>query len=64
MYNENEQELKETLRGVIHNYNELRTDPLLDFKKKDFVIFIICDGYDKIPESFKKFATDKGFFDE
>jgi hypothetical protein len=33
MYNEEEKELKETLRGVIHNYNELRADTDLDFKK-------------------------------
>jgi hypothetical protein len=58
MYNEDEGELKTTLKGVIHNYNELRLDPTLDFKKEDLVVFLICDGYDRIPESFKKFATD------
>lgn len=63
MYNENEDELKNTLTGLIHNYNELRGDPKLDFKKEDFIVFLICDGYDKIPESFKKYATEKNFFD-
>lgn len=59
MYNENEQELKNTLTGVIHNYNELRIDKDLDFKKEDFVVFLVCDGYERIPESFKKYATEK-----
>ena len=63
MYNEDEQELKTTLSGVIHNYNELRLDNDLGFKKEDFVVFLICDGYDRIPESFKEYATDKNFFD-
>ena len=63
MYNENEQELKNTLTGVIHNYNELRMDKDLDFKKEDFVVFVIVDGFDRIPESFKRYATEKQFFD-
>jgi hypothetical protein len=63
MYNENEQELKNTLTGVIHNYNELRIDKSLDLKKEDFVVFLICDGYDRIPESFKRYASEKQFFD-
>ena len=53
MYNEKEDELITTLRGVIHNYNELRNDENLKFQKEDFVVFLICDGYDKIPETFK-----------
>ena len=56
MYNEDENELRTTLSGLIQNYNELRIDPELNFKKQDFVVFLICDGYDRIPESFKKFA--------
>lgn len=63
MYNEDEEELKTTLSGVIHNYNELRLDASLEYKKEDFVVFVICDGFDRIPESFKKFATEKNFFD-
>lgn len=59
MYNENEQELKDTLTGIIMNYNELRLDKTIDFKKEDFVVFLICDGYNAIPESFKKYATEK-----
>lgn len=62
MYNENEKELRNTLTGLIYNYNELRNDESLNFKKDDFIVFLICDGYDRIPESFKKFATEKNFF--
>mmetsp|Transcript_35383 Transcript_35383/g.34418 ORF Transcript_35383/g.34418 Transcript_35383/m.34418 type:complete len:137 (+) Transcript_35383:236-646(+) len=63
MYNEEEKELKDTLAGVIYNYNELRNEEELNFKKEDFVVFLICDGYDKIPKDFKKYATEKNFFD-
>lgn len=63
MYNEDEQELRNTLTGVLHNYNELRVDKELNFKKEDFIVFLICDGYNNIPASFKKFATEKSFFD-
>ena len=45
------------------NYNELRLDQSINFKKEDFVVFLICDGYNAIPESFKKYATEKQFFD-
>ena len=53
MYNEDENELKTTLKGVIHNYNCFRGDEKFGYTKDDFIIFIVCDGYDKIPESFK-----------
>lgn len=64
MYNEDEVELKNTLRGLIHNYNCFRSDKNFNLSKDDFLIFIVCDGYDRIPESFKKHARDKGFLDE
>ena len=71
MYNEDEKELKATLKGIVHNYNCFRADPKQKeaekskkLRKDDFCVTIICDGYDKIPESFKKFARDKGFLDE
>ena len=63
MYNEDEHELKNTLNGVFHNYNELRIDKELNFKKEDFIVFLVVDGYEQIPASFKKFATEKAFFD-
>lgn len=27
------------------------------------VVVLVCDGYDKIPASFKKYASDNQFFD-
>ena len=65
MYNEDEGELKNTLRGIVHNYNCFRAeDEKYGLTKDDFTVFIICDGYDRIPDSFKKHARDKGFLDE
>ena len=64
MYNENEAELLHTLSGVIHNYNCLRLDEKTKFTKDDMVVVVICDGYERIPESFKKLAREKRFLDE
>lgn len=64
MYNEEVEELKTTIRGVISNYNELRADPDMKYKKEDMLVFLICDGYDRITQQFKEFAAQKGFFDE
>lgn len=58
MYNENENELKETMTGVLQNYNIMYKDPDIKMRQHDLVVVCVCDGYDKIPESFKKFATD------
>jgi hypothetical protein len=76
MYNEDIEELQTTIKGVISNYNELRADENLKynkkgkksrkrlFKKEDMVVFLICDGYERINDKFKQFAAAKGFFDE
>ena len=65
MYNEDEKELKNTLRGIVHNYNCFRAeDEKYGLTKVDFCVTIVCDGYDRIPESFKQHARDKGFLDE
>lgn len=64
MYNEHVSELKTTLKGIIHNYNCFRADKDYNIKKDDFSIFIICDGYDRIPDCFKELARAKGFLDE
>lgn len=65
MYNEDEVELKNTLKGIVHNYNCFRAeDDKYGLSKDDFVITIVCDGYDRIPDSFKALARDKGFLDE
>ena len=53
MYNEDESELRTTMRGCLENYNALKPDKSCDFTKDDFLVVLICDGYDKIPESFK-----------
>ena len=53
MYNEDETELRNTLRGLIQNYNTLKTNPKTNFSKDDFVVCVVCDGYEKMPESFK-----------
>ena len=64
MYNEKVAELKTTLKGLLHNYNCFRADEDYRFTKDDFLVTIICDGYDKIPDCFKELARDKGFLDE
>lgn len=64
MYNENEAELKATMTGVLQNYNAMYKDPDLKMRQQDLIVVCVCDGFDRIPESFKKFATDSKFFDE
>ena len=62
MYNENEADLQFTLSGFLHNYNCLKVNA--GFTKDDFVVVVICDGYERIPESLKVLAREKGFLDE
>lgn len=64
MYNEDEKELQTTLSGCLHNYNCLKMDKNLDFTKDDFLVCVVVDGYDKIPESFKSLARESQFLDE
>ena len=64
MYNEEENELRDTLQGVIENYHELRQDKSLNFTKDDMVVVLVCDGFDRLTPTFKQFATDKQFYDE
>ena len=64
MYNEDENELRHTLRGCLHNYNTLKADPNSNFTKDDFLVVLVVDGYEKIPASFKEMAREKGFLDE
>ena len=63
MYNENENELKDTMTGVLQNYNIMFKDPDVKMRQHDLVVVCVCDGFDKIPESFKKYATDNQFLD-
>ena len=62
MYNEVADELKTTLQGCLHNYNCLKAGN--NFSKDDFLIVVIADGYDNIPECMKKLGHEKGFLDE
>lgn len=64
MYNEDETELQNTLRGLMHNYNTLRLDPRTDYTKDDFLVVVVCDGYERIPESLRKLGRQKQFLDE
>jgi hypothetical protein len=57
MYNENEAELKTTISGVLQNYNVMSMDPDIQMKQQDLIVVCVCDGFEKIPESFKKYAT-------
>lgn len=63
MYNENEAELKMTISGVLQNYNIMHMDPKIGMKQEDLIVVLVADGFDKIPESFKKYATEKQFLD-
>ena len=58
MYNEDESELKTTISGVLQNYNAMYLDPDVKLRQDDMVVVCVCDGYEKITEKFKKYATD------
>lgn len=64
MYNEKEIELKTTMKGVMQNFKAMQLDPTVNLKQAEVVVVLVCDGFEKIPESFKNFATEKGLFDE
>ena len=38
-------------------------DPEIKMRQEDMVVVLVCDGFDKIPESFKKYATENQFLD-
>ena len=59
MYNENVAELMATLNGLNNNYIEMGKNGTL--KKYEFLVFIICDGYDQIKEEFKQHAEKYNF---
>ena len=63
MYNEDESELKTTLEGVIQNYNAMFMDKNVGMRQQDLVVVLVCDGYEKITEKFKEYATKHKFFD-
>lgn len=64
MYNEAEHEIEFTVRGLLQNFQEMKEDPRLSFGDEEMYVVVLCDGHDKIPQSFKKFAKDRGFYNE
>ena len=64
MYNEEVEELKQTLEGVMYNYSYLCRDPSLDFQEQDILVVLVCDGFDKVSKTFKELSTQKKFYDE
>jgi N-acetylglucosamine-6-phosphate deacetylase len=49
MYNEDVEEFKTSMRGVLQNYEVMCQDPNINMKKNDFLVVLCCDGFDKIP---------------
>ena len=41
----------------------MNMDPNIKLKQQDMIVVCVVDGYEKIPESFKKYATENQFFD-
>ena len=39
-------------------------DPKINMQQHDLIVVCICDGFEKIPDSFKKFAKKHQFLDE
>jgi hypothetical protein len=33
-------------------------------RQEDLIVVLVCDGYDKLPESFKEYAREHQFLDE
>ena len=64
MYNEGKDLLQLTLRGVIQNYNAMFSNDELAMKRDDMVVVVICDGYEKLDEGFKKWARTHKLMDE
>ena len=48
----------------MQNYNALKLGDQTKFSKDDFLVVVVVDGYERIPESFKKFARERKFLDE
>ena len=63
MYNEKENDFKYTMRGVMQNYNALVDDPQTKFKPEDFIVVVVIDGVENMPDLFKDYAKSKKMFD-
>lgn len=64
MYNESKDLLQLTLQGVIQNYNAMFSDDELAMKRDDMVVVVVCDGYEKLDDDFKKWARQHKLMDE
>jgi len=64
MYNEAEDEIQFTMEGIVRNHQQLKKDSRINFGEEELIVIIICDGHEKIPESFKTFATEEELYDE
>ena len=49
MYNEDIYEFKQTMRGVMQNYEAMCQDQQVRMKKNDIIVVFLCDGFAKIP---------------
>lgn len=49
MYNEDVEEFKISMRGVLQNIEVLCQDPQVQMKKNDVLVVLCCDGFEKIP---------------
>jgi hypothetical protein len=58
MFNEDESELKVTMQGVLQNYNAMYLDPAVKLRQEDMVVVCVCDGFDRITDKFKAYATE------
>jgi hypothetical protein len=63
MYNEDLDEFKLTMRGILQNYEVLCQDPKVRMKRNDLLVVLCCDGFDKIPASFIDYLSDLGVLD-
>jgi hypothetical protein len=63
MYNEDENEFKYTMKGVLQNFEVMCQDPHIAMKKNDFCVILACDGLEKIPQSFIDYLTERKVLD-
>jgi len=63
MYNEDEFELKYTMRGILQNFEVMIQDPAIKMKKNDLLVVVCCDGLDKVPQSMIDFLTERKALD-
>ena len=63
MYNEDVKEFKDTLEGVLQNYNSMYMDETLQLRRSDLIVVCVCDGFERVTPDFIEYATRLQFFD-